>query len=548
MTIPQEAIRKIPPATNETTLKYRHGETRDIIKEVLSCYRDSKMQLKDFAPYLKGRTLDETCRNIWQFWKKNIRYKVDEEGLQWIKTPAAVWSSKYCDCKSFSVAVAATLYSLGIPGKFRFTSYGSNYSLPTHVYVVAQDEGREIIIDCVWTAFNSQKPFAKNWDYNMTAIYRISGLETASRKGQLDIDVHDRGLTHAELDLALDKQRLEMEQIIARKKHGIGSLLDDAYQTEIEAHNAALGSIGRARGKAPVKKSRPAKAKKAKSAKVKKAAGTVKKRKGGLLKKIGKGLKKVVGAPLRLAAKTQLPKNAPFFLYLFITDEKVLKVIPDTVRTKRQAALKYKSILVDKLAMKEGNFNKIIRNGIMNHFGKSPEEVLAKWMLTWKKTAGVGVIPAMALKAAAGGLKMLLGKFGEQFTSDVETNTPEPEDWGAVSDEVKQEMAANVQAQPSNNDPSTGNGTVRAANDGSGSYAYKSGGGEGTDEDGRTWENSEGHEDDPKGDTALAKVKDLEPVVVEAPKKPPEGEGDNTLLYAGIAAAALLLMSRKKKN
>lgn len=497
MNIREIAQREIPPALNSKVLIHKEGETRDIIKEVLTCFNDSRDQLTSFAPYLKGRNVKETCRNIWEFWKNNIRYEVDPEGKQFIKTPSAVWATKFCDCKSFSVAVASTLSALGIPGKFRFTSYGTNSLQPTHVYVVATPRDEEIIIDCVWTGFNSQKPFTKNWDYNMTAIYRISGTEAAvttmRRKGVLDIDVNDHSLTEAELELALGKQRLELEQQIYRKKGGrIGDHTDNAYQVEIESHVAAIGSIGLFKKKkaaaapgtpkvskklAKALKKNDGKGVSKKQAKLLEKAGVaVKKRKEGLLKRVAKGITKVIKTPVRLAAKTQLPKNAPFFLYLFLdsSNQALMAKLPDVVREKQAHAQKYKGILVDKLQMKESNFTSIIRNGIMSQFGQSPEEVLAAWMKDWKTRNGIGILPLLA--AAGGGLKLLLGKLGENFAAEVEQYTPAAEDWGNVSAEAAQQMAQTVQNSPYNNDPSTGNGSVRVYNS-EGDYAVKNGSG-----------------------------------------------------------------------
>ena len=81
----------IPNWKNKTVLKYPKnvGVTRDIIKEVLETYKDCQDDLKKFAPFLKGESLEDACRNIWKFWKSNIRYQVDPEGVQYIKTPAA---------------------------------------------------------------------------------------------------------------------------------------------------------------------------------------------------------------------------------------------------------------------------------------------------------------------------------------------------------------------------------------------------------------------------------------------------------------------------
>lgn len=161
----------IPPAVNKKVLLDKDGNTRDIVREVLQTYADSRNQLKMFAPKLKGKTLLETCSNIWHFWKEEVAYKIDPDGVQWIKTPSAFWDSKFGDCKSFSIAVAASLHALDIKGAFRFVSFGANTTTPTHVYVVVKEGDKEIIIDCVWTKFNSQKPYAAKWDYNFSSIY-----------------------------------------------------------------------------------------------------------------------------------------------------------------------------------------------------------------------------------------------------------------------------------------------------------------------------------------------------------------------------------------
>lgn len=110
MMLTQLADKYIPVPKNKKELIKPDGVTRDIIKEVLDCYQQEKEQLQKFAPYLKGSSVLETCYNIWNFWKSNIRYQVDVENEQWVKTPAAVWASKFCDCKSFSVAVASSLH------------------------------------------------------------------------------------------------------------------------------------------------------------------------------------------------------------------------------------------------------------------------------------------------------------------------------------------------------------------------------------------------------------------------------------------------------
>ncbi len=117
----------IPAPINKKVLYKADGSTRDIVKEVLQTYADSLNQLKEFGQYFKCNTLLETCSTIWHFWKEKVKYKIDPEGVQWIKTPAAFWNAghdPFGDCKSFAIACAASLHALDIKGAFRFVSFG----------------------------------------------------------------------------------------------------------------------------------------------------------------------------------------------------------------------------------------------------------------------------------------------------------------------------------------------------------------------------------------------------------------------------------------
>ena len=150
-----------------------------------------------------------------------------------------------------------------------------------------------------------------------------------------------------------------------------------------------------------------------------------------MFKKIGKGLKKIVTAIPRLAIKKTLPKSAPFFLYTFITDPRVLAKLPSTVAIKKGKGEKYKKILIDKLGLKPENFESIVRNGIMSALGDTPENVIAKWMK--EQNFSVGIIPIVvgAGKALFGLVKKLAGKAAEGLQDDVQNFSPAPEDWGA---------------------------------------------------------------------------------------------------------------------
>jgi uncharacterized membrane protein YgcG len=150
--------------------------TEDIMAAIMAADKHAAQYVKDFAPHVKGQTTLKTCRNIWDFLKNCISYKEDATNWQVIKAPSQLWHDGVGDCKSFSIFTAAILKSLNINYKYRFTGYvsslpGHNAAVPTHVYVVATDEnGREIIIDGVWTEFNAEKKYNIKYD-RMPLVY-----------------------------------------------------------------------------------------------------------------------------------------------------------------------------------------------------------------------------------------------------------------------------------------------------------------------------------------------------------------------------------------
>ena len=561
MTIAQIADCTIPSANNKKVLTHNTGATRDIITEVLDCFHDDKNQLKAFAPYLKGNSTLQTCNNIWNFWKQNITYKVDADGVQWIKSPAAVWATKFCDCKSFSVAAAATLHCLGINGKFRFTSYGSNKTVPTHVYVVAMDGKKEIIIDCVWTGFNSQKPYSKKWDYNMTKIFRISGPNTeevmyhpTQKKyaiGELNIDVRDNSTTQAEMDLALDLQGLELEQQYNRRRHSIGSPYDNAYQVDIEAHKAALGSIGLIKSKKKklaiaIKKNDGKGVNKSQSKLLSKAGVAVKKKRDGLIKRVGKGITKVVKTPARLAAKSALPDSAPFFLYLYITDARVLAAAPEAVKVKRAKAELYKNQLVNKLQMPAKNFDQIVRNGIIRSFGMPAEQVIAKWMKDANFKVGFLGLASQAgaiLGKAKDTLKSLFSKFGDNLSTDAEQFSPSPEDWGVIAANpaaaqafaTAQGQGFTAMVQQSSSGAFKSNTTPEADYEERNDF-------DGLANDTSKWEQTEsGWVNRATGETSLNDPRTLENITLTSSRKAAVAENSgSSFLLIGLGALALL--------
>lgn len=432
----QIAARFIPAPANSKVLLHDDGTTKDIVKVILVTAPRGLGDTREFAKYIRGNNNMDTCRRLWDFLKDNIEYRKDPIGEQYIQTPAYTWARKIGDCKSYSIFISSVLKNLGIYHYFRFVSFKPSDTTFTHVYVVVPDKGRQIIMDVVMSEFNTEKKFNHKQDYKMSKIYQMSGIgQMPDRRNEIRFNLGDRSmddLTEGELDLLIARDRLLTEKQIVEGLRGIGSLKAERYQDNLDVINDALeafsdakagrigdlenememiiedaengeyrmadyiigiGSISGRREKRKAKrKARKAKrkARRATRKAKRKAKGGIISRTGKFLKKAAKGVAKVITFPARLVAKgileIALPRSAPHFLYLFLTDEQAGRS-PKIVQDKRKKQRKIANFIIKGIGMKERHFMGIVRNGIMKRYKKSPEAVLRE--MQSKKFAGL---------------------------------------------------------------------------------------------------------------------------------------------------------------
>ena len=122
------------------------GINDDVIQCELECYDRWKNQPMKLVSRLVG-SVDEKCEAVFAYLTENVFYKLDDEGNQYIKSPARLLADGCGDCKSLTMFVVCCLHCLGIEHIIRFVNYdgGNQY---THVYPVAIDEfGNEIVLD-----------------------------------------------------------------------------------------------------------------------------------------------------------------------------------------------------------------------------------------------------------------------------------------------------------------------------------------------------------------------------------------------------------------
>jgi hypothetical protein len=265
------ANKTIPAPKGKKDLLHNNGNTSDIIESILATDAVSQNQLKDFAPYLKGKDLYSTLYNVWYFVRKYIPYQVDPLGYQFVKTPAATWFDAKrglpSDCKSYSIFIANVLKNLGISAAYRFVAYNNNKDY-THVYVIVPGNTGQYILDACMPNFNEEKPFTKKRDV-MTKIYSVSGLgcppeqdKTTAPNTQSVVEKAKRGvfpalpqkvrkgfsllnkdvsqLNKGELTLLIARDRVLTEKAIMDKRRGIGNITSERYKDIIDVIDAGL--------------------------------------------------------------------------------------------------------------------------------------------------------------------------------------------------------------------------------------------------------------------------------------------------------------------
>ena len=125
-------------------------------------------QMKDVAPLLKGRSIQETVNKIYSFLYSHFQYKLDGE-TQNLYSPSAAWHFRRTgfDCKTYSILASTILQNLGIQHSFRMVQQAG--IMPgewSHVYVIVPNGNTHLVIDAT-THTNKEVSYTNKHDYTM---------------------------------------------------------------------------------------------------------------------------------------------------------------------------------------------------------------------------------------------------------------------------------------------------------------------------------------------------------------------------------------------
>lgn len=183
----------LSPFGNTKSMIVENQTTKDIMQQIIETHKKYQNDYDKISQQFWKGSVKATCKYLFDFLKTNVKYDVEPDYRQSVKSPAAILSTgRYAnggnDCKHYSLFQAGILDSLSRKGYkidwcYRFANYKLFQVMPHHVFVVVKINGVEYWCDPVLNTWNQHKPYINKIDRKM-ALYSISGIgRTRKRVG-----------------------------------------------------------------------------------------------------------------------------------------------------------------------------------------------------------------------------------------------------------------------------------------------------------------------------------------------------------------------------
>jgi len=153
-----------PTGNNEVIKQYGADPLKDTVPLIQRLVKRQLWQGKKLAAALKGKSIEETVKNNWDFFNQHIQFKQDAEGKEQVRSLRRVVYSGFGDCDDYVCSLSNLLTNQGIKHKLRVTAYNGSTS-PSHIYIVVPANGKNITLDPVVHKFNYEVPYTTKHDY-----------------------------------------------------------------------------------------------------------------------------------------------------------------------------------------------------------------------------------------------------------------------------------------------------------------------------------------------------------------------------------------------
>lgn len=235
-------VGKLSPYLGKKKVIVLNQNTSDIIKELIKSHKNNEFEYNKIYKYFDSSNVLNIAKNLFNFCKQNINYKIESGDKQSLRSPAAILINGSGDCKQYSQFIGGILDAINRNSKridwcYRFAAYNNNNDIQ-HVFVVIKINNREYWIDPVLSEFNERKQYNYKIDKKMS-LYQISGFQN-DEIGKFKIkipkirlkDISIKNIKNLGLKVALAPSRNAFLAIVSFNSFGLGRNLAKAIQKD----------------------------------------------------------------------------------------------------------------------------------------------------------------------------------------------------------------------------------------------------------------------------------------------------------------------------
>ena len=227
-----EFDRYFPKPDGKDIIVVKDGSVKDTLREMANVVQKYKDDCRYIAEVLRGRTREESIRNVHSFIWNYIQYKYDEQGKEQLKRPALLWEQRHTggDCDDMAIFGNCCLDWMDIPVTFKAAGYDPKTKKLQHVYdVIYNKDGSYYSMDGVIGKAFYEKPYVSKLEYKMSNTLSGLPIHVLSGFGEPDDNELEQLLSGADFD--------ELDGLASPQKE-----LDTIYNYLVRTRNYILNN------------------------------------------------------------------------------------------------------------------------------------------------------------------------------------------------------------------------------------------------------------------------------------------------------------------
>jgi len=182
MNLRSQILKLLPAPTYKAKLISGWQNTNDIVKAIQVQHNENLLAANKIKNLFCDNDERTTARNIFNFLKNEIEYRVEPAERQTTKSLQRFVADGYGDCKHFALFANTILQQCGFKPLYRFAGYRDRQNVQ-HVYTYLPKSNT--VLDAVLPSFDTEKTSTIKKDYNMS-LYKLSGVDNEVGKISFD--------------------------------------------------------------------------------------------------------------------------------------------------------------------------------------------------------------------------------------------------------------------------------------------------------------------------------------------------------------------------